>query len=403
VNASAVAPFPWKSLETLPRSSVIALRDAHRWAARHLRLEAFGRAMEDLVGAPVRVRVRRATPRAAGPALAGAIGVLVAHEGETDRVAAGPSTAAASLEVEVALAASLVARAIRRPSPSIVDGSRAPSVDRRALAGAFAAVVMAAARRSLADAPLRILSAGPAEELEAAFVGDGREVMSLSLTVLVADDAYDARLVIARDAVVDAEPTAWTLHALGALGATPLSLPVVACATRATVADVAALRQGDVWMPGTWSLTRSGSEREEREEGTLRGAVLLAAPASGTGLRAELVEGGRLVLSGEVDAVCAGEGDMTEADGKDALLNAVGDVPVVVRVEIGEARMPAREWASLGRGDVVTLGRRVGELVLLRVGGVAVARGELVSVDGEVGVRVVERLASDASGAPTER
>jgi flagellar motor switch/type III secretory pathway protein FliN len=75
----------------------------------------------------------------------------------------------------------------------------------------------------------------------------------------------------------------------------------------------------------------------------------------------------------------------------------VGDVPVVVRVEVGEARMIAREWAALARGDVVTLGRRVGERVLLRVGGVPVARGELVSVDGEVGVRIVERIATDAT------
>jgi flagellar motor switch/type III secretory pathway protein FliN len=118
-------------------------------------------------------------------------------------------------------------------------------------------------------------------------------------------------------------------------------------------------------------------------------------------VRARLVEGGRLVLSGEVDSVCA-EADMTERVtevGEGALLEAVGDVPVVVRVEIGEARMAAREWASLGRGDVITVGRRVGELVVLRVGGVAVARGELVNVDGEVGVRIAERIAADAASA----
>jgi flagellar motor switch/type III secretory pathway protein FliN len=74
-------------------------------------------------------------------------------------------------------------------------------------------------------------------------------------------------------------------------------------------------------------------------------------------------------------------------------------VPVLVRVEIGEARMTAREWASIGRGDVVTLGRRVGAQVLLRVGGVPVALGELVSVDGEVGVRIAERVAGDPTSA----
>ena len=80
-----------------------------------------------------------------------------------------------------------------------------------------------------------------------------------------------------------------------------------------------------------------------------------------------------------------------------ALLDAIGEVPVVVRVEIGEARMAARDWASLGRGDVVALGRRVGERVVLRVGGVPVARGELVEIDGEVGVRIAERIEEEGT------
>jgi flagellar motor switch/type III secretory pathway protein FliN len=41
----------------------------------------------------------------------------------------------------------------------------------------------------------------------------------------------------------------------------------------------------------------------------------------------------------------------------------------------------------------------VGEAVLIRVGGVPVARGDLVEVDGEVGVRIVERLTGDG-GTP---
>ena len=79
-----------------------------------------------------------------------------------------------------------------------------------------------------------------------------------------------------------------------------------------------------------------------------------------------------------------------------ALVEAVGEVPVVVRVEIGVAEMRAREWAALGRGDVIALGRKIGEPVTLRVGGVAVAKGELVEIEGEVGVRILGRAgASD--------
>jgi flagellar motor switch/type III secretory pathway protein FliN len=84
------------------------------------------------------------------------------------------------------------------------------------------------------------------------------------------------------------------------------------------------------------------------------------------------------------------EDDVGESE-KDALVEAVGEVPVVVRVEIGVAEMRAREWAAIGRGDVIALGRKIGEPVTLRVGGVTVARGELVDLDGEVGVRVLGR------------
>ena len=78
-------------------------------------------------------------------------------------------------------------------------------------------------------------------------------------------------------------------------------------------------------------------------------------------------------------------------DGKDALSESMGDVPVVVRVEIGMVQLPAREWAKLSTGDVLTLGKRIGEHVVLRVAGEEVARGELVEVEGEIGVRIVSR------------
>jgi flagellar motor switch/type III secretory pathway protein FliN len=105
------------------------------------------------------------------------------------------------------------------------------------------------------------------------------------------------------------------------------------------------------------------------------------------------------VLRGEREPLCAAaaEGDMTDEGGGSALVDAIGDVPVVVRVEVGEAVMSAREWATLGPGDVVGLARRVGEQVVLRIGGVAVARGELVDIEGEVGVRVVARLAEETT------
>jgi flagellar motor switch/type III secretory pathway protein FliN len=128
--------------------------------------------------------------------------------------------------------------------------------------------------------------------------------------------------------------------------------------------------------------------------------VLLAAPAQEIGVRAMLGDDGRLVLREGTEPLAwtparAEEKDLnamsdTQPDA-DALVQAVGEAPVVVRVEIGVAEMRAREWASLTPGDVVALGRKIGEPVTLRVGGVAVARGELVDLDGEVAVRILGR------------
>ena len=73
-----------------------------------------------------------------------------------------------------------------------------------------------------------------------------------------------------------------------------------------------------------------------------------------------------------------------------SLTDAVLDSPVVVRVEIGAVTMTAREWAELGPGDVIESGRRIAEPVVLRVGGREVARGELVNLEGELGVRIRE-------------
>ena len=67
------------------------------------------------------------------------------------------------------------------------------------------------------------------------------------------------------------------------------------------------------------------------------------------------------------------------------------DAPLVVRVELGAVTLTAREWASLGAGDVIALGRRVSEPIILRVAGVEVARGELVDIEGELGVRIRQR------------
>jgi flagellar motor switch/type III secretory pathway protein FliN len=81
-----------------------------------------------------------------------------------------------------------------------------------------------------------------------------------------------------------------------------------------------------------------------------------------------------------------------------SLKETVLDTPLVVRVEIGTVTLLAREWAELQPGDVIETGRHLAEPVVLRVAGQEVAKGELVNVEGELGVRI--REISTGGGAP---
>ncbi len=64
------------------------------------------------------------------------------------------------------------------------------------------------------------------------------------------------------------------------------------------------------------------------------------------------------------------------------------DVPVTLVVELGRVNLSLRRLADLRPGDVVELGRHSREPVELTSGGRLVARGELVLIDTELGVRV---------------
>ena len=82
-----------------------------------------------------------------------------------------------------------------------------------------------------------------------------------------------------------------------------------------------------------------------------------------------------------------------------AELERLFDVPVELAVEIGRTHMTIREALALGPGSIVTLNRLAGEPVDLLVNGKPIARGEVVVIDEEFGLRVTEVLAPSGSEA----
>jgi flagellar motor switch protein FliN/FliY len=84
------------------------------------------------------------------------------------------------------------------------------------------------------------------------------------------------------------------------------------------------------------------------------------------------------------------------AAGRDADLLRLRDVPVNLAVEIGRAKMTVGETLALRPGSIVTLDRLAEEPLDLLVNGTRIARGEVVVIDEDFGLRITE--VQNASG-----
>jgi flagellar motor switch protein FliN len=87
-------------------------------------------------------------------------------------------------------------------------------------------------------------------------------------------------------------------------------------------------------------------------------------------------------------------------------LNRLSDIPMELSVEIGRTHMTVGETLDLRVGSVVALERLAGETADLLVNGSAIARGEVVVIDEQYGLRITEILDSqadaDAASSPEE-
>jgi flagellar motor switch protein FliN len=76
-------------------------------------------------------------------------------------------------------------------------------------------------------------------------------------------------------------------------------------------------------------------------------------------------------------------------------LDIVLDVPVELTVEIGRTEMTIGETLDLGPGSIVVLNRMTGEPVDLLVNGRRIARGEVVAIDEQFGLRITTVVPTD--------
>jgi flagellar motor switch protein FliN/FliY len=71
-------------------------------------------------------------------------------------------------------------------------------------------------------------------------------------------------------------------------------------------------------------------------------------------------------------------------------IETVYDVPLQVSAVLGRSTMRINQLVKLSRGSVIELDRKVGEPVDVFVNDRLIAKGEIVLVDGKIGITLTE-------------
>ncbi|HEX7476770.1 MAG TPA: type III secretion system cytoplasmic ring protein SctQ [Polyangiales bacterium] len=242
--------------------------------------------------------------------------------------------------------------------------------------------VLGAARTSFV---LRSQLASSAELVST--LGDG-EILILPLDVRIAGQLAPLRLLcplalgnLWLDARRRHQQQAW-------LDGVPLSLWADAGGAVLDAASVAALGVGDVLVLDHCGLGRSQEHFE--------GKITLRIEGSRFERRCHAAETTLVVaLEQPTEEMHMTTGRLSEATPANVpSAQLASDTPIELRVELARFSLCLGELAQLGPGQVLSTGRRIGESVTLRAADRAIAEGELVDVDGEVGVRILKLLRS---------
>lgn len=193
-------------------------------------------------------------------------------------------------------------------------------------------------------------------------------------------------------------------HSIELLGAVEVRIPWVVAVCWVPAAELQLLAPMDVWLSGSawFSAERGFAEQPPLVPEDLdQISGCLAAPGAAWGWP---VSGARqqLTLGTVAQLIPAKFGEGVESvmsERRPQLQEVLGEAAVVVRVELGAVEMSASQWAQLRPGDIVQTGRRVGKGVQLRAGGQLIAEGQLVQVDGEIGVRILAVAGEQDAGS----
>jgi len=78
-------------------------------------------------------------------------------------------------------------------------------------------------------------------------------------------------------------------------------------------------------------------------------------------------------------------------------IDLILDIPLDVRVELGQVKMIVNDLLQLGQGSIVELNKHISDQVDVFISDKLIARGEVVVVEEKLGIRLTDII------SPTER
>lgn len=372
--SASVLPFPWQQVPALHKADLEIERAAKRALDSQIDLGELPRILSQLFVAELttagvqRARVTSERRQLGCQFLLRGSGIVI------------------FLSLEPALVALLVRRVLGQP-PRIDSGAALGP----ATTGASLAILAEVARRASRGAPLvpDVPVAGGGRR--APLAGDLRRAWTADFWMRLDNTSYAGFVAITAEQPATSEPPLrWEPR-----NVLPISLPLLLARCVLSADDYHGLCVGDVVVPGEPQAVRSivsifGGEPLQEQV-----SVWLCSPGATRALVLSS-RNGKLCLAGETDmsydevvtSKQAAGSELRQGDRDAPAANVILEAPVVVHLELGSVTLSAQSWLGLRVGDVVCSELPVGHPITLRVADRAVAEGELVSVDGQVGVRI---------------